>query len=74
MDHSALLEAVRKHFDENNQLIRGDIERLSEKVDDYQERLVKVESTMGFIKAGTLFLLSLITASVTMWWRRIFPE
>jgi hypothetical protein len=32
---------------------------LNEKLDDYQERLVKIESIMGFVKAGFAFVLSI---------------
>lgn len=63
MDHDSLLEAISRHLDSRTDLMRQDIKELDNKLDSYQERLIKVESTLGFIKVGFSFILTSIVSA-----------
>lgn len=45
--------------------IEHKVDRLHEKLDAYSERLVKTESSVGWIKYGLTFVISLFSALAT---------
>lgn len=54
-----------KQIAESTSAIRNDIDKISIKLDSYSERLVRVESTQGFIKSGLSILITAITGVVS---------
>lgn len=65
MDHQQLLDSIKDSIRESHAEMRQDIKGLDAKLDNYQERLIKVESTLGFIKLSLAGAMAAVGSVVT---------
>jgi hypothetical protein len=60
MDHTQLLEEITKRLDEKIDLIREDLKAVTSTEKDHEVRLVKLESTAGYITNALLGGMGLV--------------